>query len=224
MNHDNLTTALSLTGGQSENSPRVSAGITGGLFDLPEGVKAVKPVLTDEDILSLWNEVTEGQPESRRNVWLRLFNRNDGSAEALEARFDHLRQSGRIKGKGRYRFGDDKYIVVPSTTPAPPTKANTCADCKHFSRCSWLLGRQGDEKDCDWTPSRFVLAIPVVQKSGAFVHDAPEGHTFSWENDKPCTYPCRECGGELRSRWYTHPTNGLLGLHECVACPWWHTI
>jgi hypothetical protein len=31
----------------------------------------------------------------------------------------------------------------------------TCAECSHFERCKWLLSRQGDETECDWSPSRF---------------------------------------------------------------------
>lgn len=45
----------------------------------------------------------------------------------------------------------------------------TCIDCKHFSRCAWLIGRKGTETECDWVPSRFVsegaisIAIPDTQ-------------------------------------------------------------
>ena len=32
-----------------------------------------------------------------------------------------------------------------------------CIDCQWFkSHCQWLLSRQGDEKVCDWSPSRFI--------------------------------------------------------------------
>lgn len=33
----------------------------------------------------------------------------------------------------------------------------TCRDCVHFRRCAALVGVQGDEKTCDWAPSRFRL-------------------------------------------------------------------
>ena len=34
-------------------------------------------------------------------------------------------------------------------------EGKTCADCFHFSRCSWLLSREGPETMCDWHPSRY---------------------------------------------------------------------
>lgn len=34
-----------------------------------------------------------------------------------------------------------------------------CKDCKHFKRCKWLLSRTGNEKECDWKPSRFIDII-----------------------------------------------------------------
>lgn len=30
-----------------------------------------------------------------------------------------------------------------------------CDDCKWLKRCVWLLQREGDEVQCDWSPSRF---------------------------------------------------------------------
>ncbi len=36
-------------------------------------------------------------------------------------------------------------------------EGKTCNDCGYFKRtCQWLLSREGNEKDCDWSPSRFV--------------------------------------------------------------------
>lgn len=31
-----------------------------------------------------------------------------------------------------------------------------CADCHHFERCKALVDRQGQEDQCDWSPSRFI--------------------------------------------------------------------
>jgi hypothetical protein len=36
----------------------------------------------------------------------------------------------------------------------------TCADCRSFRRCQWLINRWGTEKACDWSPSRFRPAPP----------------------------------------------------------------
>jgi hypothetical protein len=32
----------------------------------------------------------------------------------------------------------------------------TCSECKHFSRCQFLLQRTGEETECDWEPSLFL--------------------------------------------------------------------
>lgn len=40
----------------------------------------------------------------------------------------------------------------------PPDK--TCNDCGHMSRCRWLLSRNGEERTCDWAPSRFLPIAP----------------------------------------------------------------
>jgi hypothetical protein len=43
----------------------------------------------------------------------------------------------------------------------------TCKDCQSFARtCSWLISYTGDEKRCDWSPSRF---IPVRLALAPFV-------------------------------------------------------
>lgn len=39
----------------------------------------------------------------------------------------------------------------------PPGR--TCAACAHLVRCAWFMGRDGCETSCDWTPSRFRLAV-----------------------------------------------------------------
>jgi hypothetical protein len=33
----------------------------------------------------------------------------------------------------------------------------TCRDCLSFKRCEGFLGIRGDERTCDWAPSRFRL-------------------------------------------------------------------
>lgn len=38
----------------------------------------------------------------------------------------------------------------------PEYAMDKCSDCKFFQRCRWLIGRQPNDKPCDWTPSRFV--------------------------------------------------------------------
>ena len=32
-----------------------------------------------------------------------------------------------------------------------------CEDCIHIKRCSWLLGRIGNENYCDWIPTKFQI-------------------------------------------------------------------
>lgn len=40
-------------------------------------------------------------------------------------------------------------------------KGKTCADCKHWKRCLWLIGElDGTETHCDWNPSRFKEGEP----------------------------------------------------------------
>jgi hypothetical protein len=34
----------------------------------------------------------------------------------------------------------------------------TCAECRHFRRCQWLISATGTETQCDWIPSRFQLS------------------------------------------------------------------
>lgn len=34
-------------------------------------------------------------------------------------------------------------------------KGVTCSDCAYWKRCSWLIGLNGEETECDWEPSRF---------------------------------------------------------------------
>lgn len=70
--------------------------------------------MDDEQLLGIWRQVTGGEPESKRNVWMYLLGRRDGSAEALQERFDALRKTGRLMARGSYRFGDCKYVVVPT--------------------------------------------------------------------------------------------------------------
>lgn len=36
-----------------------------------------------------------------------------------------------------------------------------CEDCDVFKLCKWFVGREGTERTCDWSPSRFRL--PQVQ-------------------------------------------------------------
>lgn len=32
----------------------------------------------------------------------------------------------------------------------------TCSNCFYFDKtCSWLLGRKGNETECDWLPERY---------------------------------------------------------------------
>ena len=33
----------------------------------------------------------------------------------------------------------------------------TCKDCANFeTHCKWLLSRKGNEKECDWIPTKFI--------------------------------------------------------------------
>lgn len=32
-----------------------------------------------------------------------------------------------------------------------------CRDCGHYGYCQWLIGAKDDWKECDWTPTRWVL-------------------------------------------------------------------
>ena len=41
----------------------------------------------------------------------------------------------------------------------------TCLDCIHIQRCTWLLQRQGTEVNCDWIPSRFIKREPGKEQS-----------------------------------------------------------
>lgn len=36
----------------------------------------------------------------------------------------------------------------------------TCLDCRHFSRCEWLIQATKDRSECDWLPIRFS---PIVE-------------------------------------------------------------
>lgn len=33
----------------------------------------------------------------------------------------------------------------------------TCRDCRHLAKCRFLISREGDEIECDWSPSRFAV-------------------------------------------------------------------
>jgi hypothetical protein len=35
-------------------------------------------------------------------------------------------------------------------------KGKTCKDCYNFKGCASFLGRKGNERKCDWSPSHFV--------------------------------------------------------------------
>jgi hypothetical protein len=39
-------------------------------------------------------------------------------------------------------------------------EGQTCSGCGHFGWCQWFLSREGDEKQCDWSPSRFAWPRP----------------------------------------------------------------
>lgn len=44
----------------------------------------------------------------------------------------------------------------------PPGK--TCVECRHYSRCAWLLNRSPESTTCDWFPSRFVEAVHFADR------------------------------------------------------------
>ena len=44
-------------------------------------------------------------------------------------------------------------------------KDKTCADCVHCRRCTMMFGHIPADEVCDWAPSRFRLAEPVIQES-----------------------------------------------------------
>lgn len=51
--------------------------------------------------------------------------------------------------------------------PADPDKMRLpvgvkCGDCRHIRRCSMIYGHTETDTYCDWSPSRFVAAIPVA--------------------------------------------------------------
>jgi hypothetical protein len=48
----------------------------------------------------------------------------------------------------------DKVCNARTCMQLPATR--TCADCAHFRRCKWLIGRKGDEPSCDWFPRRLA--------------------------------------------------------------------
>jgi hypothetical protein len=45
----------------------------------------------------------------------------------------------------------DRHIEAQSALPL----VQTCGQCSHFSRCTWLIGAKEDKTDCDWSPSRW---------------------------------------------------------------------
>lgn len=41
----------------------------------------------------------------------------------------------------------------------------TCADCRHFKHCAWLIGCEPTNTNCDWSPSRFVEPDGTPEKA-----------------------------------------------------------
>ena len=44
-------------------------------------------------------------------------------------------------------------------------EGKTCDDCRHFRRCSALIGDVAGNTKCDWFPSRFALQPPTVERT-----------------------------------------------------------
>jgi hypothetical protein len=48
----------------------------------------------------------------------------------------------------------DPDLAAQQSMSLPPGR--TCADCKRFRRCKWLIDCEATNTTCDWAPSRFV--------------------------------------------------------------------
>lgn len=42
-------------------------------------------------------------------------------------------------------------------------EGKTCSDCVHCRRCTMMFGHIPTDEVCDWAPSRFHLAEPVIR-------------------------------------------------------------
>jgi hypothetical protein len=50
----------------------------------------------------------------------------------------------------------------------------TCADCRHFARCSAIYGHIAADEVCDWAPSSFQQRVVVVAPAPGWTAEEEE--------------------------------------------------
>lgn len=58
-------------------------------------------------------------------------------------------------------------MTVDPDMQLPPGK--TCFDCRHYTRCTWLISTAPSRTSCDWAPSRFYESNEA-DKTARFEH------------------------------------------------------
>ena len=86
-----------------------------------------------------------------------------------------------------------------------------CRDCQNFSHCSWLLGLEGAEPMCDFTPSRFK---PKEAEFRGGIRIVEVGQILGLNRKRAAVFSSENPGLVLKPLVH----EDLDGLEECPFC------